>query len=51
MVSESMKLSFNLLISFLAFGSVTSYFGFKVCGYHVFLEKDKTDLRQIFFRI
>jgi len=29
----------------LAFGWVTSFFGIKVC---VFLENDKTDLRQIF---
>jgi len=31
--------------------SVTSFFGIKVCIFCVFLENDKTDLRQIFFRI
>jgi len=36
--------------SLLAFESVTSFFGIKVCVFCVFLENDKTDLRQIFFQ-
>jgi len=56
MVSESLKLSFNLLTafnwlieysSFLAFGSVTSFFGIKMCVF----ENDKTDLHRIFLRV
>jgi len=35
-------------VSYIAFDSVTSFFGFKVC---VFLENEKTDLCQTFFRI
>jgi len=30
---------------------MTSFFGIKVCIYCIFLENDKMDLRQIFFRI
>jgi len=33
------------------FGLVTSIFGIKVCVFCVFLENDKTNLRQIFFRV
>jgi len=49
MVAESLKVSLNLLTAFywlleqlslLIFGSMTSFFGIKVC---VFLENDKTD--------
>jgi len=49
MVSRTLKLTFNLLTVSLvirvAFVSVTSFFGIKVC---VFLENDKMDLHQIF---
>jgi len=37
--------------SLLAFGSVASFFGMKMCAFFVFLKNDKTDLRQIFFRV
>jgi len=30
---------------------MTLFFGIKVCVFCVFLENDKTDLRQFFFRI
>jgi len=57
MVFESLKLLFSMLTVFnwllgsLAFGSVTSFFRIKVCFFCVFLENDKTDPRQIFFRV
>jgi len=42
---------FNWLESSLAFGSVKSLFRIIVCAFLRFLENDKTDLRQIFFRV
>jgi len=38
-----------MMIEYLiAFGSVISIFGIKECVFCIFLENDKTDLRQIF---
>jgi len=59
-VFGSLKLTINLLTielvirvaySLLLECSLTSFFGIKVCVFCVFLEKNKTVLRHIFFRV
>jgi len=51
MMLPSGRLDYSLRVAYLAFGSVTSFFGIKVRGFAFFLKRQDESAPKIFFKV